>query len=214
MTASAGELDTNWEGDEAAEIECLLRRARAGDAEAKRALCVQFYDCVQTRVHASLERDVRRGRPWLASLFSTNDIVQDVLMGVLRDLDSFRGRTRLEFVAYLSRLTRNRILDALRYHEAARRDGRRTDRGHSPDQAVESDPPEDRLIRAEDVERAYSILKSFSERDRALLRARSEDGEAYETLANELGYASADAARKAYHSVRSRLILKMRRSGG
>lgn len=211
MAAPSNKSESAWDRGESAEVEALLRRARAGEREALDELCRRFYPDVQRRVHSALDRDVRRGRPWLAALFSTSDILHDVLLGVLRDMGVFRGNSRAEFVIYLSRLTRNRILDAIRYHEAARRDGRRTERADAFEKECESDSPDDLLIRREQVEHAYTVLESFPERDRALLRGRIEDGEDYRTLAEELGYASADAARKAFHYVRARLVLRMRK---
>ncbi|MCA8969742.1 MAG: sigma-70 family RNA polymerase sigma factor [Planctomycetes bacterium] len=212
MTRSTDNRNPHWSDGEIAKVDALIQRVRSGDRNATEELCALFYRDVQQNVHNALSRDVRRCRPWLAALFSTSDIVHDVFLGVLRDAGEFRGNTRAEFVTYLSRMTRNRLVDAIRHHEAARRDGRKTDRDAEWDRSVEIEPPVARLIRSEDIELAYSILETFSERDRLLLRGRIEDGESYETLANDLGYASPDSARKSFHSVQARLVLKMRRA--
>ncbi len=172
------------------------------------ALCERYYPRVCDRVHHLLARDLRRGRPWLASLLSTGDIVHEVFLGVVRDFDGFRGESEEAFVAYLARLTRNRLVDTVRHHEAARRDQRRTERDADEPSAAQVSPGA-RLVAHEDVELLGRVLARLPERDRALLRGRLEDEEPFEALATTLGYASADSARKAFHSVQARVLALM-----
>ncbi|MCA8952789.1 MAG: sigma-70 family RNA polymerase sigma factor [Planctomycetes bacterium] len=188
-----------------------MQAAQSGDRGALDQLCAACYPEVQVQVHNALRRDYRGRRPWLSTLFSTGDVVHDVFLGVVRDLDRFRGSSRLEFVGYLAKLTRNRLIDVIRFHEAGCRDERRVQ--HSADLSAEPNgpPPEVIAMTAEEAARVNRVLDSFSERDRALLRGRLEDGDTFEQLARSLGYASADSARKMFHTLQARLLLRLRR---
>jgi len=103
----------------------LLERARRSDPAALDTLARRFYPDVQRLVHHRLAADIRYGRPWISARFSTGDVVQSVFEGVLRDLGAFGGASEEAFVGYLTIVVRNRIVDAVRFHEAAQRDGRR-----------------------------------------------------------------------------------------
>lgn len=171
-------------------------------------LCEQHYERVHKRVHRLLALDMRRGRPWLASLMSTGDVVHEVFLGVVRDIDGFRGQSEQAFVAYLARLVRNRLIDTVRYHEASRRDGRRTER--DIDDLVDPDStPHTSMSRSEAAELVGQILKTFPQRDCALLRGRLEDEESFGALAKALGYASADSARKAFAVAQAKLLARL-----
>jgi RNA polymerase sigma factor (sigma-70 family) len=185
------------------------------DAERRRArlstLCQQHYQQVRERVHTLLARDVRRGRPWLAALLSTGDVVHEVFLGVVRDFDDYRGTSEQAFVAYLARLVRNRLIDSVRHHQASRRD-RRLVTADLVDAPSRSRSPDASLVAAEDAERLGKILAGLGERDRALLRGRLEDDEPFQSLAESLGYASADSARKALVSVQARVLARLQRA--
>lgn len=169
------------------------------------ALCERYYPQVNHRVHRLLARDLRRGRPWLAAMMSTGDIVHEVFLGVVRDFEGFRGKTEQAFVAYLARLVRNRLIDSVRHHEASRRDQRRVERDQVDLQAPGASPGAS-LVQSEDADLFGAILAKLPERDRALLRGRLEDQEPFEVLSKSLGYASADSARKAFRSVQAKVL--------
>ena len=108
--------------DLAAHLEC----ARAGDTRAQDALFKALDPTMERLVHKGLSRDVRRGRPWLDARFSTGDVVQEVFCKLLVDLPSFVGTKERALVGYLVASIRHRLIDAIRFHEASQRDGRRT----------------------------------------------------------------------------------------
>jgi RNA polymerase sigma factor (sigma-70 family) len=185
-----------------------LAAARRGDAAALERLFEGFYPRVQRMVHARLARDLRTTRPWLAARFSTGDIVQEVFRSVLEDLNGFEGTNDGAFAGYLAMVVRNRIVDAVRFHEAGARDGRRS-RGVRDDadgERDQGDPAQD-LVSAEDLERFQAALTTFPERVQLLLRARLERTESFPTLAQRLGYGSASAARRAFSAAQARLAL-------
>ncbi len=191
-----------------------LESARQGDSEALNELAARFYPAVQALVHHRLATDMRHRRPWLAARFSTGDVVQSVFEGVLRDIGTFAGRTEEAFVGYLATVVRNRILDAVRFHEAAQRDGRRM---HSitPEfdgEGREVDPAE-AAISAEGMEQLMAALAGFEPRVQHLLRARMEGLASFRELAEQLGYGSESAARRAFFDAQAKLSLELRGDG-
>lgn len=190
-----------------------LERAREGEAGAVEALFERFYDRVQRMVHMSLARDLRTSRPWLLARFSTGDVVQDVFRSLLGDLSGFRGETEDAFAGYLAMVVRNRLIDAVRFHEAAQRDGRLSagDLELGERDSAEAEPS-DQAARAEEIERFEAILAGFEERERLLLRERLERETSFEELAQVLGYGSRDAARRAFYALKARVAIELRRA--
>lgn len=193
--------------DQAAFVD-VLGRARRMDRAAQHELCARFYPRVQRQVHRALSRDIRTGRPWLNARFSTADIVQDTFQGVIRDLDGFEGDSEAAFSAYLTMVVRNRILDAVRFHQADRRDGR-LGRAELRDDIGSSDAADPGEVAAQgDTERAYlEALATLPEREQLLVRARFEGAATFEELAGALGYSSVTTARRAFARARSRIAL-------
>ena len=197
------------------DFEATLRLAKAGDEVATNRLFERFYPSVRRLVHHSMSTDLRRSRPWLAARFSTGDVVQEVFRSVLEDLTGFGGSTERAFAAFLSMVVRNRIIDAIRFHEAERRDGRR---GAPPVPENEHPSGEDRPDRtaasSEEIERFHRALSQFPERERLLLRARFEGTASFAELTETLGYSSESAARRAFFTAQARLAVQLRPGEG
>lgn len=192
-----------------------LELAQRGDREAMDALVKQFLPQVRNLVHHSLATDLRNNRPWLTARFSTGDVVQEVFHGVLSDIHAFAGRTERAFAGYLSMVVRNRIIDAIRFHEAERRDGRLGVQSadydeHSSREGEPSDAASDR----EEMERLYESLATLPEREQLLLRARFEETASFPELCENLGYSSVSATRRAYFSAHARLAVALRGEPG
>lgn len=184
----------------------LLDRAMAGDETALDDLIQRFYVTVQTKVHKSLAFDLRTSRPWLTARFSTGDVVQEVFRSVVKSLQDFQGEDEEAFTGYLAMIIRNRIMDAVRFHEASRRDIRRVAR--NTDDHLELERGEDPAKVASEHEEILKVEAAFaelSEQDRLLLRARVEQSLSFETLATDLGYSSASAARRAYYAAQAQI---------
>lgn len=189
-----------------------LLAARQGDGEAIGRLFEEFYPRVQMMVHRSLAKDLRSSRPWLTSRFSTGDVVQEVFRSVLQDIRAFGGRTEDAFSGYLAMIVRNRLIDAIRFHEAARRDGRRAARTPQVEVLIETEGPVVEEHNSEGVVEAFHLaLMAFPERERLLLRARIEQGETFQVLADQLGYASAGIARRAFYSSQALLLVRLQK---
>lgn len=198
--------------------ELLVAAREERSEQALDELCGLLYPRVRRLVHRSLASELR-GRPWLSALFSTSDVVQEVLLGVLRDLDDLRVEGEGPVAAYLAMVTRNRLIDAIRFHEAARRDHRRVGRDPALLESVGErgeggGDPSDLAVTIEQIRQFHDALGAFSERDRALLRARIEHTTPFEELSQTLGYASADSARKAFHTAQARLLARLKRGAG
>lgn len=197
---------------EGVDFPTLLRRARAGEAEALNAVVDRFYARVQADVHRRLSQDLRRGRAWLLARFSTGDVVHEVFESVIRDLNGFRGTSEDAFQGYLAVVIRNRILDSVRFHEAARRDGRRS---VDPDDCLEpsmgtAHDPAVAAAHSEEAERLQLGLADLDDRERHLVRARMEDVASFAELTEQLGYGSESATRRAYYSILARLSVRLR----
>jgi DNA-directed RNA polymerase specialized sigma24 family protein len=114
-------------------------------------------------------------------------------------------------------VVRNRLIDTIRFHQAARRDRRRV---RVVNEEIEANEPisrrrgpATRVTSSEQQALFQAALKNFEERERILLRERLECQTAYQALADRLGYPTADAARKAFSTARSRLLVILQRSG-
>ena len=191
-----------------------LAQARSGDKDAQEELFRCFYVRVEMMVHRSLARDMRAKRPWLASRFSTGDVVQDVFRSLLSDLDGFAGRTESDFVGYLAMIVRNRLVDALRFHEASQRDGRRT--SGLPDAGDYRKPgpgPATQAASRDELEFFNRVIGTFPQREQLLLRARLERQLEFQELADLLGYSSRFVARRAFFSAQAQLAIRMRQHG-
>jgi RNA polymerase sigma factor (sigma-70 family) len=188
----------------------LLASARRKDPKALDELARRFYPSVERLVHHRLATDFRYARPWVSARFSTGDVVQSVFEGVLRDLGAFAGTTEESFLGYLSTVVRNRVLDAIRFHQAAQRDGRRgVQLSESGDGEGDELDPVDAAISAEKMTLLLATLEEFEPRVRHLLRARMEGLASFRELADQLGYGSESAARRAFFDAQAKLALRL-----
>lgn len=197
------------------ELQELINRSKQGDERARALLIEQFYPPLRDMVHRELSLELRRAKPWLAALFSTGDVVHDVIIGVLRNLGGFEGSDEKAFVRYLHTSVTHRLLDTIRFHEAARRDRRRV--GGETDFAMASPStavsPIQAASRSEQARGVREALRHLTSRDRALLEMRFRRDAAYTEIAFEFGLPSAEAARKAIRTARARALMKLRARG-
>jgi RNA polymerase sigma factor (sigma-70 family) len=198
-------------------LQLLLLGCREGHADARERLATLLYPRVADAVHRELARDYRRHHAWLLPLFSTGDIVQEVLAAALRSLagddvpDDEDGLAR-----YLTTLVRNRIVDMIRFHEAGRRDARRRlsiDEGDGIDAPGMAAGPATSADLRDRVRGFEEVLGGFPPRIRMLLQMRMVDGLEFEEIASRLGWASRSACNKAFLQARARLLLRLRERG-
>lgn len=194
------------------DFHALLAAARRHEAEAIDALFSRFYRPVRRMVHRGLQSQLRPSRPWLMPLFSTGDLVQEVFCNVLRDLDAFEGDSEAAFTAYLASTVRHRLIDAVRFHEAVRRD-RRRHRDSDPEQRHATEDPAEEAATAEELREFAQGFANLRPHEQALVRERLEHGHNFRAIAASLGYATPDAARKAFYAAQARLLVTLKRAG-
>ncbi len=196
----------------------LARRAAQGDAGARAALLEAAYPRVRAMVHRELELDFRRNHRWILPLFSTGDIVHNVFEGVLASLDSCASEDDAALLRFLAALVKHRLIDAVRHHEAERRDPRRAQgletAGGGLVAAVGDDPtPSMHAALGEQVRIFQEVLDSFPARERALLEMRLVEDKPWDEVATALGWPSGNAALKAFRGAKARLLIRLRARG-
>lgn len=196
-------------------LSTLLAAAKAGDKTARAELIERFHPRVAGLVHRQIQRRLRPQQHALLRLLSTGDVVQDVFVEVLRGLDRWDGDSEDAFVTLLATLVEHRLVDQIRRSQAARRDVRRVDAAGPMTAGVTAGAGSPGQAAASDEQMAIyrEVLATFTERERALLTLRLEDGMEFAELAERLAWPSADAARKALHAVQARLLLRLRQRG-
>lgn len=192
--------------------------AAAGDEDAQTRVVDACYEPVKRIVHRDLEQDFRKRHRWIMPLFSTHDVVHEVLAAVVKDLQDTSFPDSERFFAYLGTLVRHRLLDAVRFHEAARRDNRK--QLAEPTAGLEhvaKDGREDTPTMAASLgERAGLVrdaLQELPERHRRLLELRLLEDATFPQIREALGYASDETARQAFQDAQARLLVKLRVRG-
>lgn len=172
--------------------EKLVARTLAGDRNAFRALVERHYNAVY-----------RLCRSILRHADDAEDATQEVFVRVHEALGQFAGRGA--FGAWLRRLTVNHCLN--RVQTAA---SRAASRSYSLDllaetlPASEMDDPEERLLRAEEIERIRQELDYLPESQRVALALRLLEGLSYEEIAEMMGV-PVNSVRSWLHRGRARL---------
>jgi RNA polymerase sigma factor (sigma-70 family) len=192
----------------------LLQAARGGDEPARAELVSRFYPRVQALVHGQIQRRLRAGGHGALARMSTGDVVQEVFLEVLRGLDRWEGNDEEAFVGLLVTLVEHRLVDQVRHHQASRRDVRRQGDAGPVTAGVGTDrTPSMAAAEHEQLAIYREVLCAFPDRERALLSLRIEEQLEFKELAARLAYPSPDAARKAFHSLQARLLLRLRQRG-
>ena len=175
----------------------ILLRARAGDSDAVELLCARYLPRLHRWARGRLPRGAR-------SAVDTGDIVQEVLVSVIKRLQVFEPRDEGAFQAYLRQALANRLVD----------EGRRTVTrpAASPlDSAWPSNGPSplEIAIGREGMERYERALSKLKPEDQRAIVARCEWGMSHEEVAQAIDKPSANAARVAVHRALVRLAREM-----
>lgn len=199
-------------------LQAAICRAADGDEAAREAVARACEPHVKRLVHRDLERDFRRRHRWILPLFSTQDVVSDVLAGVLESLEDTSFEAPEKFYAYLGTLVRHRLLDAVRFHEAGRRDQRRN--AANPTVGLSErlpsgreDTPTMAAALSERAQLVHEAMEQMPERHRRLLQLRLMEGATFAEVKDALGYSSDETARQAFHAAQARLLVKLRTLG-
>jgi len=180
----------------------LVERAQQGDGEALNRLLARYLPRIRRWASGRLP-------PAARDLSDTNDIVQEALMGMVRNLRTFEQRDEGSFQWYLRFAVMNRIRDEIRKME--RRPGRDVLDSGLPSRAVS---PLDAAIGAEDVECYERALAQLAPHDRVAVVANLEFGYTYEEVAALVGKPTAGAARLAIRRAIAKLAVLMANKTG
>jgi RNA polymerase sigma-70 factor (subfamily 1) len=94
----------------------LLSRARSGETEALGELCTLYRNYLRMVVRSGLG-------PKLRERVELSDVVQEVLVEVVRQFPHFSGETEAAVMGWLRRLVGQRLADLGRYHRRVKRAG-------------------------------------------------------------------------------------------
>ena len=175
----------------------LVVRARAGDLQARDALCARYLPRLQRWAHGRLPAGAR-------SAVDTHDLVQDTLMQVVQRLDTFEPRHEGAFQGYVRLALLNRIRDAARLGHR-RGVGELINSSHPA-----GDPsPLEHAIGQEAIERYQSAMRRLRDSDRQAIIARVELGLPYAQVAAALGKPNIAATHVAVSRALVRLAKEM-----
>jgi len=175
----------------------LLARARAGDEGALEPLFARYLPRLRRWASGRLPR-------WARDAGDTQDLVQDTLISVFKQVERFEPRREGAFQAYLRKAVMNRIRNAIR-------DRSRQPDGTSIDDGLPGAQPSplERVIGVERLERYEAALARLRSIDREAIIARVEMGCSYREMAEMLELPSADAARKTAQRALVRLATEL-----
>jgi len=97
----------------------LLSKARAGETEALGELCALYRNYLRMVVRTGLG-------PRLRERVEMSDVVQEVLVEVVRQFPQFTGQNEAALVGWLRRLVGQKLADLGRYHSRVKRAGAAT----------------------------------------------------------------------------------------
>ena len=166
----------------------LLERAQSGDEQACRELLLHVAD--------RLERYLSEKMPQKhQGSFSAEDVLQEVLFAIHRDLSSYSPQSGASFYSWCYRIADNRLLDAIRKFERKKRGGDRrkveADADHSGVNFVEAVPgkttsPSVRVVRKEKAAALHEALEDLPENQREALKMRFLENRSQNSIAGRL----------------------------
>lgn len=174
-------------------FQVLLARARRGDEDAVAELYTAYGATVTKRIRTRLPRELRRH-------YDTQDLWQSVFVEVLRELPAFEDRGEEAFRHWLLLKGTRKVHAKLRRHLGARGARRAVTPPAGLEQEVPSrDPrPSEELERREAAAAIRRALGRLAATDRDVVALRMQQGLEFRAIAERLGLASAEAARKRY----------------
>ena len=172
----------------------LVARIHGGDQAALEILISRYLPVLRRISHSRLRR-----HPHL--LLDTEDVVQDALISIVRHIPRFVWRNPGALLAYLTRVVRNRIVDA------TRKAARRGEWVELPEHCVaQIASPFQRVVDKEGILRYRVALLRLKRRDRQLIVMRVEQQLPYQEIGTRLRMSSTNAARVAVVRAMARLV--------
>ncbi|MAI73339.1 MAG: hypothetical protein CMM01_20885 [Rhodopirellula sp.] len=166
----------------------LLELAQSGDEQACRELLLHVAD--------RLERYLVEKMPQKhQSSFSAEDVLQEVLFAIHRDLSSYSPQSGASFYSWCYRIADNRLLDAIRRFERKKRGGDRKKVEGAPEQSGvdfigavpgKTTSPSVRVVRKEKAAALHEALEGLPENQREALKMRFLENRSQNSIAGRL----------------------------
>ena len=177
----------------------LVERVRAGDSAALEVLFGRYLVPLQRWAKGRLPA-------WARNATDTHDLVQDTLLNVFRNIETFEPRGEGAFQAYLRQAVMNRIRDRIRRTATSAATTTLDENA-----AVAPGSQFEDFVGLQTLERYEAALARLSESDREAIIGRVEFGNSYDELAKNLNKPSPDAARMAVARALLKLAEEMKR---
>jgi RNA polymerase sigma-70 factor (ECF subfamily) len=176
----------------------LVAAAAGGDRASLERLLLSQYDALARRIAARLP-------PRLQATHAVEDILQLTFFQAFRDLASFQTRSGAGFSDWLAKIADNRLLDAIKEHDRAKRGGDRQKIETAAECesqvlslldwiAANDTSPGSVIARGEAIAALHVALASLPHDQHEAIRLRLLDGLSLEEAAKKLGR-SPDAVR-------------------
>lgn len=140
-------------------------------------------------------RKLKGSKP--SSRFDTSDIVQEGMMQMVQQFDSFRGNTEAEFDAWIKKIAKGHTLNVSRFHRAKKRDvtSEVTDQAGVLGSSDQS-PPEE-ASRREMLERLAQAIQKLDDREQTVVMYHMFEELSFAKIGESVG-ASAATAKRVY----------------
>jgi RNA polymerase sigma factor (sigma-70 family) len=175
----------------------LVEKAKSGDAEALDRIFARYLPALRRWASGRLPQ-------WTRDLMSTDDLVQETFIRVMKGIDRFEMRHEGALHGYLRQAIVNRVRDEVR---RGKRAPALTDLNeHHADRDA---TPLELAIGQEALERYEAALGRLRTEEREAIVARVEMGLSYQEIAEALGKPTPEAARMAVSRALMRLAREM-----
>ncbi len=193
------------------EIRNLVLAARAGDDSAVGQLLELYRGYLRTLAQRRLGQGLNRR-------FDASDMVQQTFLEAHQNFAQFLGSDESELLAWLRRILRCNVANAIRDHWWAQKravgreqalDVGRLPRGDEGEVAAETSSPSQKMIRVEEAVRFLDALEELPADQGTAMRLRYLQGLAIAEIADELNRSPAAAAglvKRGMQGLRRRLV--------
>jgi RNA polymerase sigma-70 factor (ECF subfamily) len=171
----------------------LLELAQTGDEQACRELLLDVADRLERYITGKMPQKHQGS-------FSAEDVLQEVLFAIHRDLASFSPQSGASFYSWCYRIADNRLLDAIRRFERKKRGGDRKKVERVSEQSgaefIDAVPgkattPSVRVAKKERAVAVHEALEDLPENQREALKMRFIENRSQNSIAGRLAVSQA-----------------------
>lgn len=191
----------------------LVGRSRAGDTGARDQMLARIHDFLSLVARRELEQELKLK-------VGVSDIVQCSLLRVCDNVESFAGKSKPQFLAWLKTIVVNEIRRERRRQTAAKRDVRNEVAFSS---ALETSPaairnltrrpsPHSEVVNDERLEILRDILAALPDEHATIIVLRNLESRSFAEIGERLGR-SENAATKLWHRAMERFQVELKKRG-